>query len=133
MLRLLNPPILFFSEEPGTRFTSTVTGNAPLPLGYGGGDGRDTSPPGFRCDDLPSDEAVALPQVMTPPVPPTSPPYPGGLLSYPFFAYHRARRPSLSSIVVFCIDYRCRRSPDALWLRTRTQMVPARLRSAHRR
>ena len=67
-------------------------GTTPPPPGY-----KDTSPPGFRFD-LPSDEAVALPQVMLPPPLPTqpSPPappntslYPGGLYSYPFFAYEQ--------------------------------------------
>jgi hypothetical protein len=46
----------------------------------------DTSPPGFRYD-LPNDQAVALPEVIAPPLPATPSPYPGGLLSYPFFAY----------------------------------------------
>ena len=47
----------------------------------------DTSPPGFRYD-LPADQAIALPEVIAPPPPATPPPYPGGLLSYPFFAYN---------------------------------------------
>jgi len=54
-----------------------------LPAGYGG-TGEDTSPPGFRFD-LPADEAIALPQVAPPPTPDLT--YPGGLDSYPFFAY----------------------------------------------
>jgi hypothetical protein len=58
----------------------------PLPPGYGG-TGQDTSPPGFRFD-LPTDEAVALPQVAKPPAPDVT--YPGGLDSYPFFAYDEA-------------------------------------------
>ena len=63
-----------------------------LPPGYS----ADTSPPGFRYD-LVSDQALALPealapappvpQVETPPGSPTTPSYPGGLKSYPFFAY----------------------------------------------
>ena len=52
----------------------------PLPPGYS----ADPSPPGFRYD-LPCDEAVALPEVATPPAPVSV--YPGGLSSYPFFAY----------------------------------------------
>jgi hypothetical protein len=55
----------------------------PLPTGYGGS-GQDTSPPGFRFD-LPTDEVIALPQVAAPPAPDAT--YPGGLDSYPFFAY----------------------------------------------
>ena len=48
---------------------------------------------GFRFD-LPSDEAIALPQVLAPPTfpppSPTPPQYPGGLLSYPLFVYHES-------------------------------------------
>ena len=54
-----------------------------LPAGYG----QDTSPPGFRYD-LPSDQAIALPQVLKPPAPAPVPPPPGSLAAYPFFAYH---------------------------------------------
>ena len=50
----------------------------------GDGDGGDTSPPGFRYD-LPADHAVALPEVLQPSPPAAT--YPGGLGSYPFFAY----------------------------------------------
>ena len=65
-----------------------VNGAATLPPGYGDvSEGEDTSPPGFRYD-LPTDETVVLPQVLKPPAPPLPHPYPGGLLSYPFFAYH---------------------------------------------
>ena len=65
-----------------------VNGAATLPPGYGdSSEGEDTSPPGFRYD-LPTDEAIVLPQVLKPPAPPLPHPYPGGLLSYPFFAYH---------------------------------------------
>jgi hypothetical protein len=63
-----------------------VSGSSALPPGYGGA-GRDTSPPGFRYD-LACDETVALPEVLKPPAPPASSPYPLPLLSYPFFAYH---------------------------------------------
>ncbi len=48
------------------------------------GAGGDTSPPGFRYD-LPSDHVVTLPEVLEPSPPSAS--YPGGLGSYPFFAY----------------------------------------------
>ena len=64
------------------------TQSPPVPPGYGGGaDGQgdgDPSPPGFRYD-LACDEAVATPQALAPPAPDVS--YPGGLPSYPFFAY----------------------------------------------
>ena len=61
-----------------------VTGSAPLPPGYGHDGDGDSSPPGFRYD-LPSDHAVALPEVLKPSPPDAS--YPGGLTTYPFFAY----------------------------------------------
>lgn len=62
-----------------------VTGNAPAPPGYGTAEDSDPSPPGFRYD-LPSDEAVAVPEVLKPPPPEGT--NPGGLMSYPLFAYH---------------------------------------------
>jgi hypothetical protein len=49
----------------------------------------DPSLAGFRYD-LASDEAVGTPQAIKPPALPTPSPFPGGLLSYPFFAYHDA-------------------------------------------
>jgi len=49
----------------------------------------DPSLAGFRYD-LASDEAVETPQAIKPPALPTPSPFPGGLLSYPFFAYHDA-------------------------------------------
>jgi hypothetical protein len=79
-------PDLVFLGRAGDSLYFQVTGSAPLPAGYGG-TGGDTSPPGFRYD-LPVDDAVALPQVLKPPAPVSPNPYPGGLLSYPFFAYH---------------------------------------------
>jgi hypothetical protein len=65
----------FFVQESGA--------TQPLPPGYG----PDASPPGFRYD-LPTDQAVAMPEVMKPPPPAPVPPPPGGLGSHPFFAYY---------------------------------------------
>jgi hypothetical protein len=83
----LSPDLLFLGRAWDSLYFE-VTEAASLPPGYGsgsGGDGSgDSSPPGFRYD-LPSDHAVALPQVLEPSAPSTS--YPGGLTSYPFFAY----------------------------------------------
>ena len=79
-------PGLTFLGRAGDSLFLEVTG-ASTPPGYdptGNGNG-DPSPPGFRYD-LPRDEAVALPQVLKPKTPTTS--YPGGLPSYPFFAYY---------------------------------------------
>ncbi len=83
----LNPADLVFLGRGGDSLYFQVSGYAsPLPPGYGTANGGlDPSPPGFRYD-LPTDDAVALPQVMKLPVPTTT--YPGGLNSYPFFAYH---------------------------------------------
>jgi hypothetical protein len=75
-------PDLVFLGRAGDSLYFQVSGSAPLPAGYG----ADTSPPGFRYD-LPPDDAVALPQVLKPPAPPATSPYPGGLPAYPFFAY----------------------------------------------
>jgi Tc toxin complex TcA C-terminal TcB-binding domain len=80
------PADLNFLGRDGDSLYFEVSNSAPMPPGYGGTNG-DTSPPGFRYD-LPSDEAVGLPQVLKPPASVTPSPYPGGLLSYPFFAYH---------------------------------------------
>ena len=78
-----SPPELVFLGRAGDSLYFQVTGAAPPAAGYG----KDTSPPGFRYD-LPADHAVALPQLLKPPAPATPSPYPGGLLSYPFFVYH---------------------------------------------
>jgi hypothetical protein len=82
---IAHPPDLVFLGRGGDSLYFQVTGSAPLPAGFG----ADSSPPGFRYD-LPSDHVVALPQVFTPPKPVSPTPYPGGLLSYPFFAYHES-------------------------------------------
>jgi hypothetical protein len=87
-IAISGPADLIFLGRGGDSLYFQVTGSAPLPPGYGGDDG-DPSPPGFRYD-LPSDESVRIPQAIKPPALPTSSPYPGGLLSYPFFAYHDA-------------------------------------------
>ena len=85
------PDLLFLGRAWDSLYFE-VTGAAALPPGYGSGDNADTSPPGFRYD-LPSDHAVGLPQVLTSPAPPITNEnglaagYPGGLTSYPFFAY----------------------------------------------
>lgn len=73
---------LIFLGRAGDSVYFQVSGAAtPPPPGY-----TDPSPPGFRFD-LPTDEAVALPQVIQAPWPAANAPYPGGLQSYPFFAY----------------------------------------------
>jgi len=77
------PPDLVFLGRAGDSLYFQVAGSAPLPAGYG----ADKSPPGFRYD-LPPDHAVALPRALKPPAPQSPSPYPGGLLSYPYFAYH---------------------------------------------
>jgi len=79
---IATPADLVFLGRAGDSLYFQVTGSAPPPDGY-----NDPSPPGFRYD-LPPDHAVALPQVLAPPAPATTSPYPGGLPSYPFFAYH---------------------------------------------
>jgi len=81
---IATPADLIFLGRAGDSLWFQASGSAtPLPPGYG----ADTSSPGFRYD-LPADAAVALPQVLKPPAPPSHSPYPGGLLSYQFFAYH---------------------------------------------
>jgi hypothetical protein len=80
-----DPADLVFLGRGGDSLYFQVSGSADLPAGFGGSDG-DTSPPGFRYD-LPSEEAVALPQALKPPAPVTPSPYPLPLISYPFFAY----------------------------------------------
>jgi hypothetical protein len=80
---IATPADLVFLGRAGDSLYFQVTGSAPLPAGYD----ADPSPPGFRYD-LPPDHAVALPQVLAPPAPAATSPYPGGLPSYPFFAYH---------------------------------------------
>ena len=84
------PPDLVFLGRAGDSLYLQVTGSAPLPAGYG----ADTSPPGFRYD-LPSDHAVAMPQVLKPPASQSPSPYPGGLLSYPYLRVPRAGCPAV--------------------------------------
>jgi hypothetical protein len=94
-LPIANPPVpgapadLVFLGRGGDSLYFYVPGYVnPLPPGYSTDNGGpDSSPPGFRYD-LPTDDAVALPQLVAPPAPPSTSPDPGGLLSYPFFAYH---------------------------------------------
>ena len=85
---IAEPPDLIFLGRAGDSLYFEVTGSAPLPPGYGS-DGRrngDPSPPGFRYD-LPTDQAVALPQALEPPAP-TRRQLSGRAAAYPFFAYH---------------------------------------------
>jgi hypothetical protein len=76
---------LMFLGRGGDSLYFQVTGSATIPPGYS----ADPSPTGFRYD-LPSDQSVGTPQAIKPPALPTPSPFPGGLLSYPFFAYHDA-------------------------------------------
>jgi hypothetical protein len=78
-----DPADLVFLGRGGDSLYFKVTGSAPLSPGYS----ADPSPAGFRYD-LPSDESVGTPQPIKPPPPSSPSPYPGGLLSYPFFAFH---------------------------------------------
>jgi hypothetical protein len=78
-----NPVDLIFLGRAGDSLYFEVNGS-PIPSPPRTAPTGDTSPPGFRYD-LPTDQALALPQVLVPPPPTTT--YPGGLLSYPFFAY----------------------------------------------
>jgi hypothetical protein len=71
------PADLVFLGRGGDSLYFQVTGSATVP------------PAGFRYD-LSSDESVGTPQAIKPPALPTPSPFPGGLLSYPFFAYHDA-------------------------------------------
>ncbi len=75
--------LVFLGRGADSLYFEVSGSTIPLPPGYGA-TGEDTSPPGFRFD-LPADEAIALPQVVTPAAPNAT--YPGGLDSYPFFAY----------------------------------------------
>jgi hypothetical protein len=73
------PDLVFLGRGEDSLFFSVT--NAPAtPPGY-----TDKSPPGFRYD-LRSDSAVSLPEVL--PAPPAAVTLPGGLISYPFYAYH---------------------------------------------
>ncbi|HKN59914.1 MAG TPA: neuraminidase-like domain-containing protein [Candidatus Acidoferrales bacterium] len=80
---IAEPADLVFLGRGGDSLYFQVTGSATLPPGYT----ADTSPAGFRYD-LPTDQSIGLPQAIKPPALPSPSPYPGGLLSYPFFAYH---------------------------------------------
>ena len=82
---IAEPADLVFLGRGGDSLYFQVTGSATLPPGYT----ADTSPAGFRYD-LPADQTVGLPQAIKPPALPSPSPYPGGLLSYPFFAYHES-------------------------------------------
>ena len=73
--------LIFLGRAGDSVYFQVSGGTTPPPPGY-----TDNSPPGFRFD-LPSDRAIALPQVTQAPAPVSPSPYPGGLLSYPFFAY----------------------------------------------
>ncbi|HTY26693.1 MAG TPA: hypothetical protein VMD51_00905, partial [Mycobacterium sp.] len=90
---LKSEPDLSFLGRAGDSLHFAVTGAATPPPGYGANadsTDADTEAPGFRYD-MPTDDALALPLALKPPAP-TPPPatgYPGGLLSYPFFAYHQ--------------------------------------------
>jgi hypothetical protein len=75
--------LVFLGRGADSLYFEVSGSTIPLPPGYGG-TGEDTSPPGFRFD-LPADEAIALPEVAKPAAPNAT--YPGGLDSYPFFAY----------------------------------------------
>lgn len=77
------PDLVFLGRGADSLYFEISGSTIPLPPGYGG-TGADTSPPGFRFD-LPTDEAVVLPQVAKPLAPDIT--YPGGLESYPFFAF----------------------------------------------
>jgi hypothetical protein len=76
------PADLVFLGRGGDSLYFQVTGSATV-------HSADPSPTGFRYD-LPSDESVGTPQAIKPSALPTPSPFPGGLLSYPFFAYHDA-------------------------------------------
>jgi len=80
---IAEPADLVFLGRGGDSLYFQVTGSATLPPGYT----ADTSPAGFRYD-LPTDQSIGLPQAIKPPPLPSSSPYPSGLSSYPFFAYH---------------------------------------------
>ena len=81
------PADLVFLGRGGDSLYFQVNGGAmPPPANPSPGD---PSPAGFRYD-LASDEAVGTPQAIKPPPLPTPSPFPGGLLSYPYFAYHHA-------------------------------------------
>jgi hypothetical protein len=82
---IAEPADLVFLGRGGDSLYFQVTGSATVPPGYS----ADPSPTGFRYD-LPSDESVGTPQAIKPPALPVPSPYPGGLLSYPFFAFYDA-------------------------------------------
>jgi hypothetical protein len=76
------PDLVLLGRAGDSVYFKVSAAATPLPPGYD----EDTSPPGFRFD-LPTDQAIVLPQVVKPKAPPTPSPYPGGLVCYPFFAY----------------------------------------------
>lgn len=79
------PADLVFLGRGGDSLYFEVNGGTTPPHGYT----ADPSPAGFRYD-LASDESVGTPQAIKPPALPTPSPFPGGLLSYPYFAFHDA-------------------------------------------
>jgi hypothetical protein len=74
------PDLVFLGRTADSLYFSVFGAALPIAAGY-----ADKSPPGFRYD-LPSDDAVVLPEVV--PAPPVATTYPGGLTSYPFYAFH---------------------------------------------
>ena len=125
------PDLIFLGRAEDSLYFE-VTGSAALAPGYGsdadGSGNGDPSPPGFRYD-LPTDQAVALPQALEPPAPQPST-YPGGLLSYPFFAYDEPGTRLFPASWFSTVAGRGRGAAGALRLRTRAAVVPARVRPA---
>jgi hypothetical protein len=82
-IAISEPADLVFLGRGGDSLYFQVTGSAAIPPPA---NRQDPSPAGFRYD-LPTDESIGTPQAIKPPALPTSI-FPGGLFSYPFFAYH---------------------------------------------
>jgi Tc toxin complex TcA C-terminal TcB-binding domain len=78
-----DPADLVFLGRGGDSLYFQVTGSATLAPGYS----ADPSPPGFRYD-LPTDESVGTPEAIKPPPLSASTLFPGGLFSYPYFAWN---------------------------------------------